>query len=233
MSLRWEEKNETNVSGREIREKLVTKGVDALTNAELMSIIIQEGNTSYSAFELAQKVEEKVNLEFGGLALTDLKGLRMAEGLGIKKAAIIIAAIELGKRMAVDEANSRNMISGNHDVVEIFKPQLGNLPYEEFWVIYLSNANTILEKTKITQGGVVSVAVEPRIVIKRAIELLASGMILVHNHPSGIAKPSPEDIMLTDRITEGAKLFGISIIDHIIITSSKSVSFRKEGLIKG
>lgn len=222
----------THISDKDIRAKLVTKGVGSLTDSELLSIIIQEGNASDSAYELAGKVLKKVRSESGGLALADIKGLRMTEGLGIKKAAIIIAAIELGKRMAIDEANSRKVISGNNDIIDIFKPQLGNLPYEEFWVIYLSNGNTILEKTKVSQGGMVSTTVEPRIVIKRAIELLASGIILIHNHPSGIAKPSQEDILLTSKINEGAKLFGISVIDHVIITCGECLSFRKDELIK-
>lgn len=219
------------VPEKEIRAKLITKGPQALTNSELLSIIIQEGNSSCSSFELAERVLEKVNNDLGGLALADLKSLRIAEGLGIKKAAIIIAARELGKRIITDEANNRKFISGSNDVIDIFKPKLGNLPYEEFWVIYLSNANTILEKTKVSQGGAATTTVEPRIIIKRAIELLASGIILVHNHPSGIAEPSQDDITLTNKISEGAALFGISILDHIIITSGEFLSFRKENLL--
>lgn len=222
-----------NISAKEVREKLITKGASALSDDELLSIIIHEGNTSGSSLELARKVLYKARKDFGGLTITDLTSLRMIEGLGVKKAAIITAAVELGKRLALEETCNRTTISGNNDVTDMFKPLLGHLPYEEFWVIYLSNANTVIGKAKINQGGAAAIAVEPRIVIKRAIELLASGIILVHNHPSGISEPSPEDIKLTETISAGAKILGMSVIDHVIITSGKCLSFRKEGLIKG
>ena len=122
-------------------------------------------------------------------------------------------------------------ITNNEDVVRIFRPQIASLPHEEFWVLYLSSANTIVGKVKVSQGGVSGTVVDHRLVVKRAIELLASGLILVHNHPSGVARPSEDDKVLTGKVSDAASLFDISVLDHLIITTGECFSFRQAGLI--
>lgn len=216
---------------KSIREKLVHQGVGTLTDAELISIIIQEGGGGLSAAELAQDVLDANGGSLAQLARAGVKELRMTGGLGVRRAAVLSAALELGRRLALEDAASPDVIRTNEDVEKIFRPQIAGLPHEEFWVLYLSSANTVVGKVKVSQGGVSGTVVDHRLIVKRAIELLASALILVHNHPSGIARPSDDDILLTQKITDGALLFDIAVLDHLIITSAESFSFRQNGLI--
>lgn len=151
--------------------------------------------------------------------------------MGVKRAAMVAAALELGRRTERESYNSTTIIRGSDDVVSLFKPLIGSLPYEEFWVLYLSGANSVLDKIKVCQGGSSSMSVDHKLVVKRAVELLASGIIVVHNHPSGVAQASKEDIELTERLSKATSLFEISLLDHIIITANESLSFKQLGLI--
>ena len=216
---------------RSIREKLVHQGAGTLSDAELISVIIQEGAHGSTAVELADAVLNAGGGSLSQLARAGVKTLRMTGGLGVKRAAVLSAALELGRRLALEETASPDVIRTNEDVEKIFRPQIAGLPYEEFWVLYLSSANTVVGKAKVSQGGVSGTVVDHRLIVKRAIELLASGLILVHNHPSGIARPSDDDIRLTEKIVAGAGLFNISVLDHLIITSGECFSFRKASLI--
>lgn len=217
---------------RFVREKLVNQGVGTLSDAELISIVIREGAGMFSAVELAQKLLDSADGSLARLARTDLKTLRRAEGMGVKKAAMLSAALELGRRLNRDEAGTPDVIRTNDDVVAIFSPQIADLPHEEFWVLYLSSANTVIDKAKVSQGGVSGTVVDHRLIVKRAVELLASSVILVHNHPSGVARPSPDDTALTARIADAASLFDINVLDHLILTSGECFSFRQAGLVK-
>ena len=214
---------------RFIREKLVNQGAATLTDAELVSVIIREGRDGLSAAGLSGKILQNNSLQ--QLARKDIKALRMTEGLGVKRAAVLAAALELGRRMRAEDAATPDVIRTNDDVVGIFRSAIAGLPHEEFWVLYLSSANTVVGKEKVSQGGVSGTVVDHRLIVKRAIELLASGVILVHNHPSGIAKPSGDDLHLTHKITEAASLFDIAVLDHLIITTGGCFSFRQEGLV--
>lgn len=217
---------------RAAREKLVHQGVTALDDAELLSIVIRDGSSGQQAVELAGALLNECG-GLGKLASAEFKALRMARGLGVVKAAALAATFELARRIALSgHPGTPKEIRTNEDVAAIFRPQIAMLPYEEFWVLYLSSANTVVGKEKAAQGGVAGVMVDHRLVVKRAVELLASGMVLVHNHPSGVAVPSGDDHDITSRIADAARLFDIQVIDHLIITPRECFSFRQAGLVK-
>lgn len=215
-----------------IREKFMRQGAGALTNAELISMVIRDGGDGVSAAELAQKILDAAGGSLCGLSKTDMPALRMTAGLGVKRAAVLTAAFELGRRSAREESESPTVIRTHEDVEKIFKPLIASLPHEEFWVLYLSSANTVVGRVKVSQGGVSGTVVDHKLILKRAVELLASGLVLVHNHPSGIAEPSADDMQLTEKIAAGAALFDISVLDHIIVTTGGCFSFRRSGIVK-
>lgn len=221
------------MTDKEVREKLVTRGAESLTDAELLSVILQEGTLGAgSSVVVAERILKNPEYSLTALSKMDIKRLRMIESMGVKRAALLSAALELGRRLACEKPDAPVTIRTNDDVLRIFHPQLSGLDYEEFWVLYLSSANTVIDKAKISQGGVSGTMVDHKLIVKKAVELLASSVILVHNHPSGVPKPSDDDKFLTDKIELAASLFDISVLDHLIVTSGGYFSFRKEGLIK-
>ena len=219
------------MTDKELREKLVSRGAESLLDKELLAVILQ-GDGPDSAVEIAGRILSNPEHSFTALSRMGIKRLRMLEGIGIKRAALLSAALELGRRLACERPEAPVSVRTDDDVLRIFHPQLAGLAHEEFWVLYLSSANTIIDKAKISQGGVSGATVDHKLIVKRAVELLASSVILVHNHPSGIAEASDEDRFVTDKIELAASLFDIAVLDHIIVTSGGYFSFRKEGLIK-
>lgn len=217
---------------REVREKLASRGAGALTDAELLSILVREGTAGRSAYEISEQLLEKNEGSLATLSGMELSRLRMAEGIGMNRAAMLAAAFELGIRLERHKASAPAVIVTKEDAVALMAPVMSRLRHEEMWALYLSSANGVIEKGRVSQGGVTSLIVDNKLIVKRAIELLASSVILVHNHPSGVAEPSVEDISLTRRIAEAAALFDIMLIDHIIIAGSNSYSFRQHGVIK-
>lgn len=216
---------------REVRQKLATLGIESLSDDELLSIIIREGSNGSSALDLARRLLEAHNNSLTSLSKAGLPRLRMTEGIGMARASALAACFELNSRIKREETSPPGVIINKEDVVAIFSPMLSHLSYEEMWALYLTSANGVIEKCKISQGGVQTLIVDSRLVIKRALELLASSVILVHNHPSGVSVPSEEDIKLTQRIADAASLFDIMLIDHIIVSEANSYSFRHHGLI--
>ena len=221
----------SDAEDKQVREKLVLRGVGALTDAELISIVFQEGTRGASALTLAERLMDRTDGSLIRLQQMPLQALRQTEGIGMKKAALLAAALELGRRLEIEQQRTPFTIASNEDVIRLFRHQIAVLPHEEFWVLFLSSANTVLGKMKVSQGGVSGTVVDYRLIVKRAVELLASGMILVHNHPSGVARPSEEDKTLTEEILRAASLFNIIVLDHLIITSGECFSFRQQGLI--
>jgi DNA repair protein RadC len=215
---------------REIREKLIISGAGTLSDAELVAVIIREGTDLLSPVELA----EKIVADFGGslseLASADISRLRRAAGCGTKRAVVIAAAAELARRISAEKSLSIDTVSSKDDVARIFAP-LAELKYEEFWVLYLTSGGKVIDRTKVSQGGVSGTVVDYRLIVKRAIELLATSIILIHNHPSGIAEPSGDDISITGMVTSAAALFDINVIDHVIISRGGSFSFAEKGLM--
>lgn len=213
------------------REKLAEKGKSALSDAELLAIIIGSGSKDESAVDLCKSILSfnQHNLyQLGKMSITELTRFK---GIGEAKAISIIAALELGRRRRQNEALKLEKITSSNDVFECFNGSIGDINFEEFWILILNRANKILKKEKISSGGISGTVADTRLIFKSAIDNLGSAIILVHNHPSGNLKPSQADITLTKRIKEGGKLLEIPVLDHLIIAENQYFSFADEGLL--
>lgn len=213
------------------REKLIAKGKAALSDAELLAILMRSGSQKETAVDLSKRILSDVSdnlLELSKLSLNDLMAYG---GVGEAKALSIIAALELGKRCRVSEVAIKEKISGSRDVFEYFQNNLADNQYEEFWVLFLNRANKIIKKNIISQGGIAGTVADPKKIFKAALENNASSMILCHNHPSGNIKPSEADIKLTRKLKDAGTLMDISVLDHIIIGDNAYFSFADEGLM--
>ncbi len=213
------------------REKLLANGIDSLSDAELIAILIGSGNTEESAVELSRRILQVVDNNLNELGKLSINDLRKNKGIGEAKAISIIAALELGKRRKQSDILNKRMIKNSEDVAILFQSKLGDLPHEEFWILLLNRSNKIIHKEKISQGGISGTVTDSRIILKSAIEKLASSIILCHNHPSGNIKPSKEDINITKKISDASKLVDIPVIDHVIVTDRGYYSFADEGMI--
>jgi len=212
------------------REKLMLKGKQALSDAELMAVLLGSGTVSMSAVELAKQILQDSNNNLNDLAKCSVKDLQKFKGIGEAKAITIVSALELGRRRKEAEHVKRDKITGSGDVYELMKPHLLDLYYEEFWVLFLNRGNAVIKKEKISSGGVSGTVADPKVIFKRALEETACGLILVHNHPSGALKPSTADIDLTRKLREGAKLLDMQVLDHVIFTDNGYYSFGDEGI---
>jgi DNA repair protein RadC len=213
------------------REKLLLKGRAALSDAELIGILLGSGTVSLSAVDLAKQILASVGHNLNQLAKLTLKDLEKFKGIGQAKAITIAAALELGRRRKEAELPQRERITSSADAYQAMRPHLLDLPHEEFWVILLNRANEVLRKQPISTGGVSGTVADPKIVFKLALEHLASGLILVHNHPSGSLQPSQADQALTRKMKEAGAVLDIPVIDHLIFTERGHFSFRDEGLV--
>lgn len=213
------------------REKLMFKGKSVLSNAELIAILIGSGNNEQSAVELSKHILDSVDHNLSSLSKLSIHDLLKFKGIGEAKAISIIAALELGRRRKDSEAPERNKISSSADAYNYMYESLVDVAHEEFWTIYLNRANIIIKKEKTTSGGITGTVVDARLIFKTAVEHLACGIILVHNHPSGNKEPSQADKQLTQKLKEAGKLLDIPVIDHIIFTDNGYFSFADEGLI--
>jgi len=213
------------------REKLLIKGKVALSDAELVAILIGSGNIEDSAVELSKKILLSVNNNLNELGKLTVEDLIKFKGIGEAKAISIITALELGRRRRLEEALEKPKITSSKSVFDVMQPIIGELQHEEFWIIYLNNANKIQLKIQMSKGGITGTLVDVRLVFKRAIELTATGIILCHNHPSGILKPSASDINLTKKMKNGGEILDIKVLDHLIITENSYYSFADENLL--
>lgn len=213
------------------REKLLLKGRSTLSDAELIAILLGTGTATLSAVELAKKVLQHSSNNLHSLASLSVKQLTKIKGIGEAKAVSIVAALELGRRRKDLDMNEKPKITGSKEVYELLKGDLNDLPHEEFWIILLNRANRVIKKTQISQGGVAGTVADPKIIFKVALESLATGIILAHNHPSGNLTASQADIELTKKLKAGAKLLEMQVLDHIIVGGQKYFSFADEGLI--
>ncbi len=213
------------------REKLLLKGASALSNAELIAILIGSGNTEESAVELSQRILKDSKDNFSDLARLDIADLIKYRGIGEAKAVTITAALEIGRRRSATLQNENPTITNSKDAYSILIKDLADLNYESFYIMLLNQANKVIKTERISDGGITSTLVDPKKIFKKAIDKYASGIILAHNHPSGQLKPSENDIALTKKLQNGAKLLDISIIDHIIVGDGKYFSFADEGLL--
>ena len=213
-----------------IHNKLLTRGVGSLTDAELLSLIVDDGGTREDALKLGERILAE-NGTIANIGNMDISRLRMVEGVGLKRAGRILAAAELGRRLAALQVDSVASITSSSDAVNIFRPLFEGLQHEECWVLYLTSSNRLLERQRVSQGGVQATVVDHRLIIKRALELLSTQIILTHNHPSGAAEPSAADKVLTRKVTEAAALFDIKVLDHVILSREGEFSFRREGIM--
>jgi DNA repair protein RadC len=213
------------------REKLLNKGISTLSDAELIAIIIRMGTRDESAVELSKRILNSVENNLNELGKLSVEDLQKYKGMGEAKAIGIVAALELGRRRKLSEGVNRSKIGSSSDIYDIFHPLLADLPNEEFWIILLNRSNKIIDRQKISQGGISGTVTDIRIILKMALEKLASSLILCHNHPSGNPKPSEADISITKKIKESGKLMDISLLDHIIVTDGNYFSFADEGII--
>ncbi len=212
------------------REKMLSKGLSSLSNAELIAILIGSGNREESAVDVCKRILSDVdnNLnELGKITVEKLK--RDYRGIGEAKAITIVAALELGRRRKLSEVKQKLKISGSHDVYEMMHPILADLPHEEFWIVLLNRANKVINTLKISQGGVAGTVIDPKIIMKAALDQLASSIILCHNHPSGNKQPSQQDISITKKLKEAGKVMDIPVLDHLIVTDNGYYSFADEG----
>lgn len=211
------------------REKLLMKGRSALSDAELIGILIGSGTISLSAVDLAKVILKEVNNDLHELAKLGVEDLKKFKGIGEAKAISIVSALELGRRRKESEPVKRERITSSEDAYKIIKPHLMDLKHEEFWVILLNRANMVIRKSIVSSGGVSGTIADPKMIFKIALDNLASSVILVHNHPSGNIKPSEADIQLTKKMKEGGRVLEIPVIDHLIFTNNQYYSFADEG----
>lgn len=214
---------------RNIQDKLLSRGVAHLDDEELLAAFLADGATDDGAVQLAKELLAQCGGSLQRLADSDVARLRMLAGLGLRRAVQLKTAVEIGRRVAVADSQSIDTIASDSDVVKIMEPLIGALPHEECWALYLASSGKIVDKVRISQGGVQATVVDYRMVLKRALEVLAVQVVLVHNHPSGSAEPSAQDRQLTERVAEGCRLFDIRLLDHVIIARGAHYSFRAHG----
>ena len=211
------------------REKLLTKSPEALSDAELISILIQNGTRSKSAVDLAREVLQLARNNLNQLGRVSTKELMKIKGVGLAKASLITAALELGRRRQEGSWDEKQQVSESRDIAKFLKTRLQDHSFEVFGVLFLNRANRIINFEIVSQGGITGTVADPRIILKKALEHEAVSLILCHNHPSGNLKPSRADELLTSKIKEAALLLDINVLDHIIVSDRGYYSFADEG----
>ena len=207
------------------------KGKSILSDAELIAILIGSGSRNESAVELSKRILASVNNNLNELGKLSLKQLMQFKGIGEAKAVSIAAALEIGRRRRGEEAQKITKIKSSKNVFELLQPTMGELPHEEFWIVFLNNSNAVLQAGQLSKGGITGTLVDVRLVLKQALELGAVGLILAHNHPSGTLRPSEADRQITRKLKVAAEALDIKVLDHIIITQKEYFSFADENIL--
>lgn len=213
------------------REKMLEKGQKALSDAELLAIIIGSGSENESAVELSRRILASVSNNLSELSRLGIPELLRFRGIGPAKAINILATLELGRRRRQSESLQRQTITSSRDAFELMQPIVGDLAYEEFWVITLNRSNKVKRTLCISEGGVEGTVADPKKIFKKALEDNASGVILCHNHPSGALRPSENDVKITRKCKEAGAFLELPVLDHLIIGHEKYFSFADEGLL--
>ena len=216
---------------KNLHDKLRARGAESLSDDELLALMIESADEHRPPMAIAKGLLSECE-SLAAIAHTPLSRLRMIEGLGLRGAERLLVAAELGRRVARMEVRNVECIKSDGDVAQLMRPIFDGMTHEECWVLYLTSSNRLIEHQRISQGGLQATVVDYRLIVKRALELLATQLILVHNHPSGAAEPSAADKTLTNRVNDAAALFDIKLLDHIIISSEGTFSFRRSGLMK-
>ncbi len=213
------------------REKVIANGVQYLSDSELLAILLGSGTRNMTAVELARQILLKsANSlhELGKQNISDLVGFK---GIGPAKAITLLAAMELGRRRSATQQTERIPVKSSETVFNLFHPILGDLDHEEFWLLMLNRANRVLGKFKVSQGGLSGTVIDTRIILKKALDNLASSIVVCHNHPSGNNQPSDADVKITEKLKKAAEMLEIKLLDHVIIADKSYFSFADEGLI--
>jgi DNA repair protein RadC len=212
------------------REKLMLKGKSALSDAELIAILIGSGSRNESAVDLSKRILASVANNLNALGKMSILQLMDFKGIGEAKAISIIAALELGRRRRAEDAVELTKITSSKMIFEMMQPVIGELPHEEFWIIYLNNSNKVISKSQLSKGGITGTLVDVRLVLKTALEMGATGLILCHNHPSGTLVPSDADKQITKKLKLAGESLEIKVLDHLIVTETSYFSFADEGI---
>ncbi len=213
------------------REKLLAKGRAALSDAELIAILISSGNREESAVELSKRILAQAGNNLNELGKLSVQQLMQFKGIGQAKAVTITAALEVGRRRRDQNILKITKVSSSRSAFELLSPLIGELPHEEFWIVYLNNSNKVLHKEQLSKGGITGTLVDVRLVLKQALEHSAVGLILAHNHPSGTLKPSNSDRQITEKLKSAAQALDIKVLDHLILTQKAYFSFADEGIL--
>ena len=206
------------------REKMMAQGKTALSNAELLAILLGSGSANESAVALSRRILASVGNSLTALGKQTLAQLTAFKGIGEAKAITILAATEMGRRRAAETPEPQPKIEAPRHVFTLMQPLIGDLPHEEFWVLYLNSANRVIHKCRLSSGGITHTNVDIRLLFKNALEQGAVSLILVHNHPSGSTTPSKEDIKLTERVRNAGDTLDIKLLDHVIVTEKEYYS---------
>lgn len=211
------------------REKLMLKGKSALSDAELIAILIGSGSRNESAVDLSKRIlasADNLNV-LGKMSISQLMNFK---GIGEAKAITIISALELGRRRRAEDTAELTKITSSKLVFEIMQPVIGELAHEEFWVLFLNNSNKVISKSQLSKGGISGTIVDVRMVFRLALENGATALILCHNHPSGNLQPSDADRKITKKIKQAGDSLDVKVLDHLIITETNYYSFVDEGI---
>jgi DNA repair protein RadC len=214
------------------REKLLKLGSAALSDAELLAILIRSGTTKASALDVARSILDRAGNDLHRLGRLSVHDLMKSKGMGEAKAIGIAAALELGRRRRNVEGVERPLIATSAAAYEEVRALLGEQPHEEFWILVLDRGNRLLDRCCVSRGGMHGTVADPKIIFKEAIDRRASSIVLCHNHPSGQLRPSEEDIRLTHKLCEGSRLLDITVLDHVIVTASGYYSFADNGMLR-
>ncbi len=213
------------------REKLLNKGCQVLSDAELLAILIGSGSRNESAVDLCKRILQHNQNNLSVLSRQTIAQLITFKGIGEAKAITIVAALELGRRRRAEEARKVVAINSSNSVFEYMQPLIGDLSHEEFWVLLLNNSNKIIGKIQLSKGGLTATVVDVRLLFKQVIEQLATAIVLVHNHPSGQLVPSEADRHITEKIKRAGEVLDVKLLDHVIVTEHAYYSFADEGII--
>lgn len=213
------------------REKMMNKGADALSDAELLAILIGSGNTEETAVELMRRMLATCDNNLNELARWSVRDYSRFKGMGPAKSITIMAALELGKRRKLQEVKERATVKFSKDIFDLFHPLMCDLVQEEFWILLLNQASRVIDKVRISTGGIDGTYADVRSILREALLQRATQIAVIHNHPSGSCQPSAQDRQLTQHILQAARTMNIRMTDHIIVSDDKFYSFADEGLI--
>jgi DNA repair protein RadC len=213
------------------REKMIQNGIQSLSNSELLALLIGSGTRQQSALDLAREILARAGNSLDNLGRFAVNDLKKVKGIGQARAISLVAALELGRRRRLADPAETCKITGSRDVFGLMEPLLSDLNHEEFWILLLNRANRVIKKQRISQGGITGTVTDVRMILKSAIDQLATSLILCHNHPSGNLQPSDADLSITHRIKESASLMDISLLDHLIVAGKAYFSMADENLL--